>query len=427
MKASKCIAWLVCLFLTQTIWAQPPQQLVQIIVSPNHTDWLYKTNETVTFDIQVFRHGNLLKDVTVDYELGPEFYPTEKKSNVVLKDGKLTLKSKMGTPGFLRCKVIAKVDGREYSGMATAGIEPDKIQPTAVDPSDFDQFWSTAIEEARQTPLDPQVVLLPERCTAELNVYHVSFQNIRPGSRTYGILCVPKKKGKYPALLRVPGAGIRPYNGDIQTASKGVITLEIGIHGIPVTMTQDFYNKLSNGALNHYWEMNRNDRDEIYYKRVFLGCIRAVDYIFTLKEFDGETIGVTGSSQGGTLSFVTAALDKRIKFLAPFHPAMCDHSGHLNKRAGGWPHYFYNREPRQGELETSRYYDVVNFARRLTVPGWYSWGYNDDVCPPTSIHAAYNVITSPKEFYPTFETGHWWYSEQYQIYVNWMWKQLGVK
>ena len=46
----------------------------------------------------------------------------------------------------------------------------------------------------------------------------------------YGILSVPVKEGKYPALLRVPGAGVRPYAGDTYTAPADCIVLEIGIH-----------------------------------------------------------------------------------------------------------------------------------------------------------------------------------------------------
>lgn len=94
---------------------------------------------------------------------------------------------------------------------------------------DFDAFWTGAIAEARKQPLDPKMTLLPERCTSTQNVYHVSFQNERPGSRIYGILIVPKKTGKYPAVLQVPGAGIRPYNGF--NLGEDIITLEIGIHG----------------------------------------------------------------------------------------------------------------------------------------------------------------------------------------------------
>jgi hypothetical protein len=69
-------------------------------------------------------------------------------------------------------------------------------------------------------PLDSRMTLLPERCTEKTNVYHVSIQNFPGASRVYGILCVPKKEGKYPALLSVPGAGVRPYNGNIAMAKE---------------------------------------------------------------------------------------------------------------------------------------------------------------------------------------------------------------
>ena len=105
---------------------------------------------------------------------------------------------------------------------------------------------------------------------------------------------------------------------------------------------------------------------------------------------------------------------------------MCDHEAFLHKQAGGWPHYFYWQKPDKARLETSRYYDSVNFARRIKVPGWYSWGYNDEVCPPTSMYAAYNSLTAPKELHPYLETGHFWYQEQYDASNNWLWKQLGL-
>lgn len=401
--------------------AQPAQQLINVVVSPDKADWQYHVKEPVTFTIQVFRNENLLKDVVVDYEVGPEFFPTEKKQNVALKDGKMTVKSSMKEPGFLRCKVTAKVDGRNYEGMATAGIDEANIHPTTQDPKDFDIFWQNAISEARKTPLNPMITLLPDRCTSTQNVYQVSFQNERPGSRMYGILIAPKKEGKYPAILQVPGAGIRPYNG--ANYGDDVITLEVGIHGIPVNMQQEVYNNLAAGALNNYPAMNKNNRDIHYYKRVYLGCVRAVDFIFSLPEFDGQTVGVTGGSQGGALSIITAGLDPRIKFLAAFYPALCDYAGYLNNRAGGWPHYFQKNQSAFNEVETLAYFDVVNFARRVQASGWYSWGYNDTVCPPTSMYSAYNVIPAPKELHLYLETGHWTYPEQNAQKNEWLRKQ----
>ncbi|MCE5344676.1 MAG: acetylxylan esterase [Bacteroidales bacterium] len=413
--------------LSVTAISQPATTLVKVIVSPNHKDWTYKVNEEAKFSVQVLQYGNLLENVIVDYETGPETLPDVKKEGVVLKNGKMELSGTMKIPGFYRVRVTAKVDGKIYEGLATAGFEPEKIKPTVKDPSDFDTFWGNAISEARKINLDPQITLMPERCTSEANVYQISFQNEAIGSRIYGILAMPKKAGKYPAILRVPGAGIRPYNGDPKTAGLGVITLEIGIHGIPVNLDNQVYSNLVSAALSSYWTVKMNNRDAFYYKRVYLGCVRAVDFIFSLPEFNGTDIAVTGGSQGGALTITTAALDKRIKYMAALYPALCDYAGYLNKRAGGWPHYFRNAQPKPGEVETLDYYDVVNFARRITIPGFYSWGYNDLTCPPTSMFSAYNVINAPKELHIFQETGHWTFPEETEAVNDWLLKQIKVK
>jgi cephalosporin-C deacetylase len=404
--------------------SQPATSLIKVIVSPDHKDWTYKVNEEAKFSVQVLKYGNLVENVTVDYETGPEALPNVKKEGVVLKNGKTEFSGTMKIPGFYRVRVWAVVDDKRYEGLATAGFEPEKIQPTVKDPADFDSFWSNSIAEARKTNLDPRITLMPERCTSEANVYQVSFQNETFGSRIYGILAMPKKPGTYPAILRVPGAGIRPYAGDPGTAALGVITLEIGIHGIPVNLDNQVYENISNGALSAYWSIRMNNRDAFYYKRVYLGCVRAVDFIFSLPEFNGMDIAVTGGSQGGALTIVTAGLDKRVKYMAAMYPALCDNTGYLNNRAGGWPHYFRNADPKPGEIETLGYYDVVNFARRVTIPGFYSWGYNDLTCPPTSMYSAFNVITSPKELQIFQETGHWTFPEQNEVLNNWLLKQI---
>lgn len=409
---------------TLNIFSQVGTPLIKVIVSPDHKDWTYKLNETAKFSVQVLKYGNLMENVIVDYETGPETLPDVKKEGIVLKSGKTEFSGTMKVPGFYRVRVWAVVDGRRYEGLATAGFEPEKIQPTVKDPADFDSFWTNAIAEARKVDLDPMLTLMPERCTSEVNVYHISFQNNAFMSRIYGILAVPKKPGKYPAILKVPGAGIRPYTGDTRLAATGSITLEIGIHGIPVNLDIQVYNNLNGGALAGYNNIRLNDRDAFYYKRVYIGCVRAIDFIFTLPEFDGTNIAVTGGSQGGALTIVTAGLDKRIKYAAAMYPALCDNTGYLNNRAGGWPHYFRDVQPKPGEVETLGYYDVVNFARRVTVPGYYTWGYNDLTCPPTSMYSAYNVITAPKELYIFQETGHWTFPEQVEALNSWLLKQL---
>lgn len=429
LKSIALTALLIAIFFSN-ILAQPARTLVEVNVAPENNNWVYNINEKVKFNISVTKNSIPLQDISISYEVGPEMLIPTKTGSVVLKNGTATIDGgTMKEAGFLRCKVDVVYEGKNYSALATAAFSPETIQPTTNEPDDFIEFWENAKAEAAKVPIDATLRLLPERCTSKVNVYEVNMQNYRPGTRLYGILCVPKEEGKYPAILRVPGAGVRPYNGNVAYAEEGVITLEIGVHGIPVTLDPFVYDDIRRSILSGYQENHLDNRDKFFFKRVYLGCIRSVDFIFSLPEFDGENIVVMGGSQGGALSIVTAALDNRIKGLVAFYPALSDLTGYLHGRAGGWPHYFNednleaNNTPQK--IETSKYYDVVNFARYIKVPGFYSWGYNDTVCPPTSFYSAYNVITAPRTLYLAEETGHWTYPEQWEQATTFIMNRLG--
>lgn len=412
-------------------FAQPVEKLVKIVVAPDHSDWVYKPGENAKFRISVLKNSEPVQNVTLRYEFGPEMMAPSKRDSAFLKDGQFLVDAgSMNEAGFLRCKVSVMVNGSRYENLATAAFSPGQIKPTTEMPADFESFWNTAKTEASKVPLDAKMILLPERCTEKVNVYHTNIQNYKTGMRLYGILSVPKKPGKYPALLRVPGAGVRGYAGDAAMAEYGLITFEIGIHGIPVTMDPSVYTDLGRTTLDGYWAFNLDDRDRYYYKRVYLGCVRAIDFLWSLPEFDGSTLAVTGGSQGGALSIVTAGLDSRVKYLAALYPALCDLTGYLSGRAGGWPHMFAEQNKafnvKKDKIETSKYYDVVNFARMVKVPGFYSWGYNDVTCPPTSMFSAYNVIQAPKTLSVFEETGHWTYPEQNEMVKKWLLEKLKI-
>ena len=110
----------------------------------------------------------------------------------------------------------------------------------------------------------------------------------------------------------------------------------------------------------------------------------------SLPKWDGKNLLVLGGSQGGQLTIVTTALDPRVTALAASYPAYSDVTGYLRGRTGGWPGLFRagadgkpGDAPIEAKLVTTTYYDTVNFARRLKVPGFCYRGYNDETCPPT--------------------------------------------
>lgn len=413
--------------------AQPVERLIKVHVIPDHTDWTYKPGEKVNYTISITRNEELIPNSFIRYEIGPEKMPGKKDSvNLVTGITKIDAGT-MNGPGFQRIVVTTKVDGKDYRGLATAAFNPTDLKPVIEYPADFISFWDKAKADLAKIPMDARMTLLPDRCTEKTNVYHVNMQNMRDGAaavRLYGILCIPKKPGKYPALLTVPGAGVRPYNGNIAMAERGLITLEIGIHGIPVTMDPSVYLNLGAGPLAGYWTYNLDDRDRYYYKRVYTGCVRAIDFIVSLPEYDGSNLAVTGGSQGGALSIVTAGLDQRVKYLGAYYPALSDLTGYLQNRAGGWPHMFDKNNPGNiidSKIKTAAYYDVVNFARQIKVPGVYTWGFNDETCPPTSMYPAYNLISAPKELWLYQETGHWTFPEQTERVNNWLFDKLTKK
>ena len=405
----------IALLSILSLSAQDRIGTIQLRVSTDHADWRYQPGQPVRFHIAAIQDGHPIGGLKLTYRIGPEMMPPKLEQSATLPAAGLTVDGgTLNEPGFLRAIATVDHNGRTYRALATAAFQPESIKPTQQDPADFDAFLAAGKAALAKLPIDAKVSLLPDYGNAAANCYHVNLQNVGAGqgaSRFYGVLCSPKAPGKYPALLSVPGAGVRPYRGLADIAARGVITLQVGIHGIPVTMEQSVYDSLGAGALNGYNTYGLDNRDRYYYRRVYLGCVRANDFLTSHPNWDGTNLAVTGGSQGGALSIVTAALDPRVKGLAAYYPALSDVTGYLENRAGGWPHMFRATEGplahrMPAKIETSRYYDVVNFARRVNVPGLYSWGFNDETCPPTSMYSAYNVIPGQKKLLLALETGH---------------------
>ena len=409
--------------------------VTQIRVVPDRTGWTYTLGEPVKFQISALWDEQPLPGTKVKVQVGPEWQPGREFTAEVPAGGLEIDGGTMDHPGFIRCTVTAEIGGRIYSGMGTAGIAPEKIVPTQTEPADFDDFWNTGKAGLAKVDMEPRLTLIPEACTDKINVYHVSLRTFGPETkkppRVYGILCEPMAPGRYPAILRVPGAGVSSYSGQKALAERGVITLEIGIHGVPVNMPFEVYRALDSGILSGYQFSNLDDRERYYYRRVHLGCVRANDFLTSLPKWDGKNLLVYGGSQGGQLAIATAALDPRVTALAAFYPAYCDVTGYLHGRAGGWPHMFRDRTAgytTPEKIATTAYYDTVNFAKRVKVPGFYLWGYNDRTCPPTSMFAAYNVIAAPKQLVLALEMGHIGLPpEQTEVAETWLLKQAGLK
>ena len=97
-------------------------------------------------------------------------------------------------------------------------------------------------------------------------------------------------------------------------------------------------------------------------------------------------------------------------------------AGYKAGRAGGYPHFFRNTVDMDTpeKIRTMAYYDVVNFAQLIRVDTYMTWGFNDDVCPPTTSYIVYNALNCPKEALITPINEHWTSSDTEYGHLLWI-------
>jgi cephalosporin-C deacetylase len=336
------------------------------------------------------------------YRLTNDGLGTISEGKVTLEPGKgYSLSGTLDKPGFLQLRVNNKA-------VAAAAFDPTKIEPTAKMPSDFDAFWEAGKKELAAVPVDPQLAKHDKYSSERVTCYKISLANVG-GKRVHGWLTVPKGMGPFPAILTVPGAGVSPIGPDTVHARRGALSMNIVIHDIPVDGPSEFYKNQAVGPLKSYWNIGMDDKDKNYYRAVILGCVRCVDYLTSRADFNGRDLAVTGGSQGGALTLITSGLDPRVSLAAPDIAAMCDHSGRAFDRISGWPHWLMSKMPQDKfakVLETSAYYDAVNFARKFKGKSLHGVGFIDTVCAPTTVYAAFNVHPEPKTMIASPLVGH---------------------
>lgn len=381
---------------------------------PSHGDWLYKVGENAKVEVTFLKYG-IPRDVEVNYEIGPERMKATRTGGVRLKNGRATINlGTMKSPGFLDCKLKAVADGSTYEHHVKVGFSPDKLMPYTKNPDDFDDFWTSVLAEARKQPLTFTQEKVEKYSTSDFDCYLIHLQVDRQGHSIYAYLTRPKAAGKYPVVLCPPGAGIKTIKEPMKRtfyAKNGFIRLEMEIHGLHPELSGEQFAQISrafNGRNNGYIENGMDNRDNAYLKHVYAACVRAMDYLTSLDDWDGKNVVVQGGSQGGALALVTAALDNRVTLCVANHPALADMAGSLAGRTDGYPHLVnMNQQLTPDRVRALQYYDVVNFARRVKCPVYMTWGFNDNTCPPTTSYIVWNLLSCPKESLITPINEHW--------------------
>ncbi len=443
MKQNNC-KWMMRLTVTLFIFFMSPSLIFSEnypyrsdylwLTVPDHANWLYKTGEKAKVEVTLCKYG-IPRDTEVSYEIGQDMLPATANGKVMLKNGRAVID--MGTmkkPGFLDLRMKATIDGKTYEHHVKVGFSPEQLTPYTKNPADFDDFWKKNLEEARQQVKNDRLTVKCEKVdkysTPDVDCYLLKLHTDRHHS-IYAYLTKPKKAGKYPVVLCPPGAGIKTIKEPMRNhyyAKNGFIRMEMEIHGLHPEMTSEQFGEISSAfsGENGYLENGLDNRDNYYMKHVYVACIRALDYLCALPDWDGKNVFVQGGSQGGALSLITAGLDSRVTGCVANHPALSDMAGYAEKgRTGGYPHFHRENQMLTPEkIQVLQYYDVVNFARRIKCPVYMTWGYNDNVCPPTTSYIVWNLITAPKDPLITPVNEHWTTTDTNQGQMHWLKKQI---
>jgi len=314
------------------------------------------------------------------------------------------------TPGVLRCS--AEQEG-ETPVVAGAAFSPEQIRPALPEPEDFDAFWAKWDKKLESVPEDFQMT---KRSTeGEFDFYELSCAGLN-GTRARGFLRIPHAAEPLPLLVYVEGAGrgqnFVTFHQHCQTVDTylkmPLIVSTINVHSYKPADTDaehlkqhaEFEKQLG----CQYWFENWEDPDwsRTFFVRAITGITRLCNCISALPQVDRKNIVYLGTSQGGAFGLYLGARCPQIKAIFAGVPALGDCGGPDQGRHNTC----CNNALFRTHVEKMRYFDTVNFARRIHVPILVSAGLIDSTCTPTSVYAIYNVIPARKYFYCKPEHAH---------------------
>lgn len=282
-------------------------------------------------------------------------------------------------------------------------------------PADFGGFWSDTLAQAQAHPLNLTVTAEPTVLEA-VDVYDVVFagwngEPVRawlrvPRGATEPLPCVVEYvgygggRGEPHENLLLAGSGFAHLHMDTRgqgaSWSKGATADGAGSAGpsIPGVMTR--------GIL---------DPQTYYYRRLITDAVRAVQAARELAVVDADRVAVMGISQGGAVALATAALCPDLRAVVARVPFLSDFPRAL-QITDAYPYreicdfLAVHRTEAERAQATLRYFDGVNFAAQATVPAKFTVGLMDAITPPSTVYAAYNAYSGPKQITAWPFNGH---------------------
>ena len=368
----------------------------QLTIVPDRENATYTAGEQMHFVCNTHITGTYRYTIYLSVHTKPIA-----EGNIYLEAGnEKKIPFKMEEPGHVYCKI------KIWTHEAITGVvfSPWEIKGSVDTPSDFNSFWASQRALLDNIPINAVVTPFD---TSDYSIsYKMRLDNIE-GRKVWGYISVPNGPGPFAGIITMPPFGII---GDIVVPETtvaergGAISITLSIHDDdPEVDSPDGY------MPDNYWV-----KEENYYRYGLLGAVRAIDYLFTRPDFDGESVGITGVSQGGGLSIVMTGVDPRIKAMAFTVGTMCGHSEFNYEKASGLPYYLRDSKGVHGTvahenatIEATQYYDGIHCLKQFQGPVYGSISYLDTISPPGTVFAALNSLEQERVILHAKDLSHW--------------------
>ncbi|MBI4730550.1 MAG: acetylxylan esterase [Chloroflexi bacterium] len=274
-------------------------------------------------------------------------------------------------------------------------------KPDRTEPAGFDTFWEQTLNESRSYLIDARFEAIPNNFKL-LEFFDITF-NGYAGQPIKAWLILPRQReAKLPCVVEYNGyGGGRSLPWDwLLWSSVGYAHFVMDTRG-QGTDTPDHEPDGGNPQVPGFMTRGILKPETYYYRRVFTDAVRAVEAARSHPIVDVDRVAVTGGSQGGGIALAVAGLMPDLAAVLPDVPFLCHYKRAL-ELAGSDPYnelsrYLQNhRDKVEMVFNTLSYFDGVNFAARAKSPVLFSVGLMDEICPPSTVFAAYNHYSGKK-------------------------------